>query len=76
MLNDFTINYRGVQITPQLRHDVQCDVLCYDYYDKHVEVTFDYMMYDSSVKMEYIENIKYVAEQGLNELRERDINDW
>lgn len=68
MLQDFTINYRGVEITPQLKHNVQCDVLCYDYEDKHVEVTFDYTMYDSSLKKNYIENIKYVAEQGLRGL--------
>ena len=68
MLNDFTITYRGVEITPQLKHKVQYDVLCYDYYDKHVEVVFDYTMYDSSIKKAYIENIKYVAEQGLRGL--------
>lgn len=68
MLNDFTINYRGVEITPQLKHNVQCDVLCYDYYDNHVEVTFDYTIYDSSIKKAYIENVKYVACQGLRGL--------
>lgn len=65
MLNDFTINYRGEKITPQLKHKAQYDVLCYEYEDKHIEVTFDYTMYDSSIKYAYIENIKYVAEQGL-----------
>lgn len=65
MLNDFKINYRGVKITPQLKHKEQYDVLCYEYMDNHVEVTFDYTMYDSSLKNAYIESIKYVAEQGL-----------
>lgn len=68
MLNDFAINYRGVEITPQLKHKAQYDVLCYNYYDKHVEITFDYTIYDSSIKKAYIENVKYVAEQGLRGL--------
>ncbi len=66
MLNNFTINYKGIKITPQLKHKAQYDVLCYDYGDKHIEVTFDYTMYDSSIKKAYIKNIKYVACQGLD----------
>ena len=76
MLNDFTINYRGVEITPQLNHKFDGDTLQYDYGDNHVEVTFDFTIYDSSCKKAYIKNIKYVAEQGLNELRARDITCW
>lgn len=76
MLNDFTINYRGMEITPQLKHKVQYDVLCYEYMDKHVEVTFDDTMYDSSIKKTYIENVKYVACQGLDYLRKQDITNW
>ena len=69
MLNDFTINYRGVEVTPQLRHKVQYDVLCYDYEDKHVEVMFDIVMYNmANYRKAYFENIKYVAEQGLRGL--------
>lgn len=71
MLNEFTINYIGVKITPHLEHRCDGDVLEYDYADYHVAVTFDFTMYDSSVKNAYIENVKYVAEQGLNELRAR-----
>lgn len=74
LLNDFTINYRGVGITPQSEHRFDGDVLKYDYGDYHVIVTFDFTMYDSSYKKAYIENVKYVAEQGLNELRERTLN--
>lgn len=74
LLNDFTINYRGVEITPHLNHKFDGDTLQYDYADYHVEVTFDFTMYDSSIKKAYIKNIKYVAEQGLNELRARTIN--
>lgn len=65
MLNDFKINYRGVEITPHLNHNFDGDTLQYDYEDKHVEVTFDYTIYDSSMKKAYIANVKYVAEQGL-----------
>lgn len=68
MLNDFTINYRGVEITPRLEHRFDGDVLEYDYADNHVAVTFDFTIYDSSCKNDYIKNVKYVAEQGLNEL--------
>lgn len=68
MLNDFTINYRGVEITPHLNHNFNGDTLQYDYGDKHVEVTFDYTIYDSSMKNAYIANVKYVAEQGLSGL--------
>lgn len=74
MLNDFTINYRGVGIIPQLEHRFDGDVLKYDYGDYYVIVTFDFTMYDSSYKKAYIKNVKYVAEQGLNELRERTLN--
>lgn len=76
MLNDFTINYRGVEITPQLNHKYDYDTLQYDYMDYHVEVVFDFTIYDSSCKKDYINNVKYVAEQGLNELRARDITRW
>lgn len=31
MLNDFTINYRGVEITPHLNHNFDGDTLQYDY---------------------------------------------
>lgn len=65
MLNNFKINYKGVEIVPTIRHKALYDVLCYYYEDKRVEVTFDYTMYDSSLKNAYIESIKYVAEQGL-----------
>lgn len=76
LLNEFTINYRGVEITPQLEHRFDGDVLKYDYTDYHVVVTFDFTMYDSSLKKSYIENVKYIAKQGLNELRTRNINEW
>lgn len=72
MLNDFTINYRGIVITPQLEHRFDGDVLRYG----DIAVTFDFTMYDSSLKKAYIENVKYVARQGLNELRTRNINEW
>lgn len=72
MLNEFAINYRGAVITPTLKHKCDGDVL--EYGDVHV--TFDFTMYDSSIKNAYIENVKYVAEQGLNELRTRNINEW
>ena len=70
-VQEFTINYRGVEITPRLNHEFDGDTLQYDYGDYHVEVTFDFTMYDSSMKKAYIKNVKYVAEQGLNELRAR-----
>lgn len=77
MLNDFTINYRGVEITPHINHKCDGDTLQYDYMDYHIEVTFDITHYDSpSFKNAYINNVKYVAEQGLNELRARDITRW
>lgn len=68
MLNNFKITFRGMELIPQIKHKAQYDVLCYDYRDKHIEVTFDYTMYDSSIKNPYIERIKYVAEQGLRGL--------
>ena len=73
-VQDFTISYRGVEITPRLNHKFDGDTLQYDYDNNHVEVTFDYTMYDSSIKKAYIENVKYVAEQGLNDLLAIDIN--
>lgn len=76
MLNDFTINYRGIVITPHLEHRFDGDVLKYGYADYYVVITFDFTMYDSSCKNTYIENVKYMAKQGLNELRARDINKW
>lgn len=76
MLNEFTINYRGVKITPQLEHQPMRDVLRYRYCEYDVSVTFDFTMYDSSIKNAYIENVKYMARQGLNELRARNINEW
>ena len=77
MLNDFTINYRGVEITPHINHKFDGDTLQYDWGDYHVEVMFDITHYDSpTFKKAYIKNVKYVAEQGLNELRARDINRW
>lgn len=36
MLNDFTINYRGVEITPQLEHLPMRDVLHYAYCEYNV----------------------------------------
>lgn len=76
MLNDFTINYRGVKITPQLNHGLQYDTLQYDYGDYHIEVTFDILHYNmANFKKAYIKNVKYVAEQGLNELRARTIKE-
>lgn len=72
MLNDFTINYKGIEITPQLEHRFDGDVLKYG----DVAIRFDFTMYDSSCKKAYIKNVKYVAEQGLNELRTRTINEW
>lgn len=75
LLNDFTINYRGVEIIPRLEHKFDGDVLKYEYADYHVAVTFDFTMYDSSCKKSYIENVKYVALQGLNELRKRTLDE-
>lgn len=65
MLNDFTINYRGIKITPHLEHRFDGDVLKYG----DVTVTFDFTMYDSSLKKAYIENVKYVAKQGLKVMK-------
>lgn len=74
-MNDFTINYRGVEITPQLEHEPMRDVLHYRYCEYNVCVLFDSIMYhEMKFKEGYIENVKYVAEQGLNELRERTLN--
>ena len=75
MLNDFTINYRGVKITPQLEHRFDGDVLVYNYADYQVAVTFDFTIYDCSCRKAYIKNVKYVAEQGLNELRKRTLDE-
>lgn len=70
-VQEFAINYRGAEITPQLNHKFDGETLQYDYCDYHVEVTFDFTIYDSSMKKAYIKNVKYVAEQGLNELLAR-----
>lgn len=75
MLNDFTINYKGVVITPTLKHKCDGDVLEYECADYLVDVTFDFTIYDSMYNKAYIENVKYVALQGLNELRKRTLND-
>lgn len=76
MLNDFAINYQWVKITPNLKHTFDGDLLEYNYAGYCVAVTFDFTMYDSPVKYDYIENVKYMAKQGLNELRAKDINKW
>lgn len=77
MLNDFTINYRGVEITPQLEHQPMRDILHYEYCEYNVCVAFDAVMYhEMKFKDDYIENLKRVAIDGLNELRARDINKW
>lgn len=75
MLNDFTINYRGVEIIPQLEHLPMRDVLHYAYCEYNVCVAFDAVMYhEMKFKNEYIENVKRVAIDGLNELRKRTLD--
>lgn len=77
MLNEFTINYRGVEITPHLEHEPMRDILHYEYCEYNVCVLFDSIMYhEMRFKEGYIEQVKYIAEQGLNELRARNINEW
>lgn len=76
MLNDFTINYRGVEITPQLEHKFDGDVLVYNYANYNVAVTFDFTIYDSSYKKAYIKNVEYVALQGLEMERLKNINEF
>lgn len=76
MLNDFTINYRGVEITPQLEHEPMRDVLHYVYCEYNVCVAFDGVMYhEMKFKDDYIENVKRVAIDGLNELRKRTLDE-
>lgn len=41
LLSDFTINYRGVEITPQLEHEPMIDVLHYVYCEYNVCVAID-----------------------------------
>lgn len=44
-------------ITPTLKHKCDGDVLEYEYGDYHVDVTFDFTIYDSMYNMAYIENV-------------------
>lgn len=76
LLNDFTINYRGVKITPQLEHELMRDVLHYRYCEYNVCVMFDSIMYhEMKFKEDYIENVKCVAIDGLNNLRKRTLDE-
>ena len=69
MLNDFTINYRAVEITPRLEHEPMMDILHYEYCEYNVCVAFDGVMYhEMKFKDDYIENVKWVAIDGLNKL--------
>ena len=56
MLNNFKINFRGVEITPQLKHTPMVDVLQYDYNDLHVCVRFDNLIYQTHPNKKYYEN--------------------
>lgn len=76
MLNDFTINYRGVKITPQLEHEPTRDILHYTYCEYNVCVLFDSIMYhEMKFKEDYIEQVKSVAIDGMNKLRIRTLNE-
>lgn len=53
MLNKFTVNYRGVEIIPQIKHlPTNKDVLDYEYNGYHVIVTVDtnIKMYEELIK--------------------------
>lgn len=76
MLNDFTINYRGVKITPQLEHEPMRDILHYTYCEYNVRVLFDSIMYhEMKFKDDYIEQVKSVTIDGLNKLRKRTLDE-
>lgn len=76
MLNEFAINYRGVKITPQLKHEPMRDILHYEYCEYNVDVLFDSIMYhEIKFKEEYIEQVKCVAIDGLNKLRIRTLDE-
>lgn len=76
MLNEFTINYRGVKITPQLEHEPMRDILHYTYCEYNVCVLFDSIMYhEIKFKEDYIKQVKCVAIDGLNKLRIRTLDE-
>lgn len=75
-IKEFTINYRGVEITPHLEHEPMRDILHYEYCEYNVCVLFDSIMYhEMRFKEGYIERVKSVAIDGLNDLRKRTLDE-
>lgn len=72
-VKEFTINYRGVEITPRLEHELMRDVLHYEYCEYNVCVLFDSIMYhEMKFKEGYIERVKSVA---IDDLRKRTLDE-
>ena len=73
----FTINFRGVYITPQVEHLPRMVLLRYDYMGYHVEIGVDSMLFlYLNPKSAYIEDVKRATLRCFEDAYNKDVNDW
>ena len=69
MLNNFKINFRGMEITPTIEHSSMYDILNYDVERLHVGIAFDNFLYQTFYnKKDYEEGVKNVVLERLEAL--------
>mgnify|MGYP006959789736 CR=1 FL=1 len=69
MLNNFKINFRGMEVIPTLEHTSMYDTLDYDIGRLHVSIAYDNLLYQTIYnKKDYEERVKYIALEKLEAL--------
>ena len=69
MLNNFKINFRGIEVIPTIEHTPMYDTLNYDIDRLHVSIAFDNHLYQTIYnREEYEDRVKRLALEKLEEL--------